>query len=203
VIDPRLRDDAVRTEQRAAWRARGSLRVEGFLERSLAPEVLDHVRRLPYQPAIASPGEPSFLFWRCAWKPEESCDHLLCALGRCIRGEVVGWASDVTGLALAPPDGLVVATLHEKGSFADLHEPGGRGRAVAFVLGLSPEPWPAESGGHLEIVDAASGAVLERRAPAWNALDLIDVRGPRAWRVPIVREHVEGRAIAGWLALAP
>lgn len=200
MIDPRLRTQASRSELQAAWRARRSLRIEGFLEDAVAREALAQLRTLPYNVAISDQAELSFQFWRCAWTPEIACDHLLCGLGRCLHGEALAWVADVTGLALAPPaDGLVVSTLYEKGSYLELHNDFGRGRAVAYFLGLCPAPWPAELGGHLELVDPATGAVLERRPPGWNTLDLLDVRGAGAWhQVPMLREHLEWRAISGW-----
>ena len=75
---------------------------------------------------------------------------------------------------------------------------------MAYVVGLSPEPWPAEEGGWLEFLGGPDGPVLERRSPGWNTLDLFDVRRPGRWhRVPILREHRARRTIAGWFHLAP
>jgi hypothetical protein len=195
VIDPRLRDLSTIAALQAAWRSAGALRVERFLDDATARAAHDDLLRLPH---VVELGDAS-LRWRCAYAPEPACEHLLCALGRCLLHEAREWVSVVTGLELAPPpDGLVTATLHEKGCYRDLRDEGGHGDAVAFVLGLTLEPWPPEQGGHLELVDGATGAVRERRPPGWNTLDLFDVRAPGAWQqVTLLREHREGRAIEG------
>jgi hypothetical protein len=200
IVTPRLAPPT--PAQRATW-ARGALRVEGLLDEALAREAHEHLGRVPWEVEVGAPPDPPWLAWRCAFAPEADCEHLLCALGRSLLGPVRAWAEDLTGVALAPPpDELVTATRLEKGSHVDLRDEGGRGRAVLVVLGLTPESWPPELGGHLERTDD-QGAVLERLAPGWRTLDLVDVRHPGAWlSVPLLRAHREARALASAFVLA-
>lgn len=200
-----LRDPAAIARAREAWARSSSLRVEGVLEEGAAREVLDAVRAEPH--AITLPDDPTtiaFQYWKWVGRPEPDCDHTLCRLGRVLQGDLLAWVAEVTGLELAPaPDRQVASALYTKGSYLDAHDDWGRGRAVAYVLGLTQgltlEPWPAEAGGWLEFLASREGPVLERRPPGWNTLDLFDVRAPGRWhRVPILREHRARRVIAGW-----
>lgn len=201
MLSPDLRSPTTIGALREVWARAGSLRVERVLDDAVANEVLDAVRREPH--AVTLPDDPTtiaFQYWKWVGRPEPACDHTLCRLGRTIQRDLLAWVEGLTGLALAPaPDGLVASALYTKGSYLDAHDDWGRGRAVAYVLGLTPSPWPQDDGGWLEFLDAREGAVTERRPPGWNALDLFDVRAPGRWhRVPILREHRERRAIAGW-----
>ena len=95
--------------------------------------------------------------------------------------------------------GRLLATLYTKGCYLAPHNDYDGTRAIAYVLGLSPRPWSAAQGGHLEFLSADGRRVLERRAPGWNTLDLFDVhRAPPLHRVPLVTEHVERRTLTGW-----
>jgi Rps23 Pro-64 3,4-dihydroxylase Tpa1-like proline 4-hydroxylase len=96
---------------------------------------------------------------------------------------------------------MVTATLYSRGCYLDAHNDTDGSRALAFVLGLTREPWPAERGGHLEFLDTGGGAirVRERRPPGWNTLDLFDVRRPdHIHRVPLVEDPVLRLAVSGW-----
>lgn len=201
MLSPALADPARLEDLRAAWRASGgNLRIEGFLGEDAARRALAAARVEPHRLALPSPDEAlTYQFWAASFAPEPDCEHPLCALGRFLLGSGREWVEALTGQALAPaPDRAVAAGAYIKGSYLDPHDDFGRGRALAFVLGLTPEPWPAALGGHLEFLDPA-GAVVERRAPGWNTLDLFDVRAPgRAHRVPILREHLERRTVYGW-----
>jgi Rps23 Pro-64 3,4-dihydroxylase Tpa1-like proline 4-hydroxylase len=97
-----------------------------------------------------------------------------------------------------------MATCYDKGSYLDAHDDLGRGRAVAYALELTPRPWARELGGHLEEIDPDTGAVIAHHAPAWNALVLHGVAtGRPSRRIPIVRDHVDRRALRGWYYPAP
>lgn len=201
MLNPALRDPATVARLREAWARAGSLRVDDVLDEAAAREVLDAVRSEPH--AITIPDDPktiAFQYWKWTGRPEPACDHALCRLGRALASDLLAWVAEVTGLDLAPaPDGLVVSTLYTKGSYLDSHDDWGRGRAVAFVLGLTSDRWPHDEGGWLEFLAARDGPALERRPPGWNTLDLFDVRAPGRWhRVPILREHRARRAISGW-----
>jgi hypothetical protein len=177
-----------------------NVRLTSVLDEAFAREALAAVSAQPH--ALSTPEEPPirFQYWKWINRPEADCDHVLCRLGRLIHTDLRARAERLTGLALAPaPDGLLAATLFTKGSYLDAHDDFGRGRAIAYVRGLTPEPWPAEEGGGHEFLAEDRETALERRPPGWNTLDLFDVREPGRWhRVPILRAHRSRRAIAGW-----
>jgi hypothetical protein len=202
VLTPEARDV---TRLRETWTRAGSLRVERALDDAATREVLEAVRREPHE--VSLPDEPPLRFqlWKWVGRPEPACDHTLCRLGRFIATDLRAWAEQVTGLPLAPaPDGLVASVLMTKGSYLDAHDDWGRGRAVAYVLGLTEAPWDEQDGGWLELLAGPDGPALERRPPGWATIDLLDVREPGRWhRVPILREHHARRTITGWFHPRP
>ena len=96
---------------------------------------------------------------------------------------------------------MLASDVHTKGAYAegyDDHEPG---LAVGFRLDLTPATWPADWGGHYEVLDALHGEVVSSHAPAWNSLDLFDLRQPGAWRrMPMLCRQVDGFVISGSFA---
>ena len=188
---------------RDAWRATGSLRVEGWLAADTPARLRDAARAARFELQVAPPTPLGFQYWSAAQVPDAACDHPLCELGRWLWSDGVAWVREVTGLALAPPaDRQIVTTLYDKGSYLDPHNDFDERRQVAFVYGLTEERWPAEEGGWLEFLDVDPDGVrvTERRSPGWNTLDLFDVRKPdRTHAVPILRRRAERRAIIGWL----
>ncbi|MCC6622912.1 MAG: hypothetical protein IT385_16755 [Deltaproteobacteria bacterium] len=204
MLTPRLTRPEVMAELSAGFRARGAVRVEAALRERHAAAMIGSLRAHPHAPFFQVDPDQGYQVWRYAWQPHGDCAHDLCALGRWLRGEGRAWAEAVTGLALAPdPEAPLVSDEVHKATFWDAYDDGGQGRAVAFMLHLVPASWPAEWGGHMEVLDAA-GAVVSRWAPTWNALDLFDVRAPGAWRrLPMIREHLEGFIVSGaWLPAA-
>jgi hypothetical protein len=202
-------DEAVR----AAWEAsHGNVRIDGFL----APEEVDRLATALSGQAfeLTRSSVDMYQYWRSDLHYDAACDHVLCALGRWLHDEAPAIAGRWTGMALAPDrDELLSANLYSKGSYLDVHNDFGKGRAVAFVLGLTREPWSAEEGGWLEFVrrgrpwgelspeerDSPDAEVLLRRPPGWNTLDLFDVRGQDRWhRVTLVRTHRARLTVSGW-----
>ncbi len=100
-------------------------------------------------------------------------------------------ASAVVGRALAPPMPRVihVASLR-RGAYVDegrtLAPPGG----IDVVLGLTGARWPAEAGGHTNVVDG--GQVRQRLAPGF---DTIDLYASCNYRVPLVVRPVRTLAV--------
>ncbi|MBX3467044.1 MAG: 2OG-Fe(II) oxygenase [Planctomycetes bacterium] len=186
---------------RRAWAAGEALRVAPALDEGEALALLEATRREPHALVVPEAPPIRFQFWKWAGIPEAACEHALCRLGRWTQTDLLAWVEAVTGLALAPPpEGPpCAAALYTKGSYLDAHDDYGRGRAVAYVLGLTPAPWPEADGGWLEFLAAQDGPVVEARPPGWNTLDLFDVRAPGRWhRVTLLREHHQRRTIAGW-----
>lgn len=204
-----LRSDESIARLRAAWALEPNLRIQPFLEEAAAQALLAALREQPHELLAGTPdvGGLQLQYLRYAFTPERACEHAVCEFGRWLHSEAVAWASRVTGKALAStPDGKVLATLYTQGSYLDAHNDYDGQRAVAFVIGLTPEPIPERLGGHLEFLGADDERVFvaERRAPAWNALDLFLVEAPdRPHRVSLVREPVERRAVSGWFHPAP
>lgn len=202
-----------------AWAAQRNLRVTDVLKAEVATALLAALRLQPYQlrsgPAPGEgPGALGFQYGECTLVPEVDCDHVTCAFARWWHGPGRTWLAHLTGMALtSPEDARIVATLYGKGCYLEAHNDFDGQRALAYVLGLTPGQWPAEEGGHLEFLAmGAMDAVVERRPPGFNTLDIFDVsriegpggsvaRGPTfgpVHRIPLVTQHVERRAISGW-----
>lgn len=199
---PRWLDPAVRAEAAAAFRATGNLRLDGVLADDAVAALHAAVRELGH-PLIAA-AAPDFAYQYGAYvaAPDATCDHAWCQFGRWWWTEGAALASEVTGMTLRPPrDRRIMTTLMQRGGFLDPHNDVDGQRRCAYVLGLSPAPWPAEDGGHLEFLAVEDGRVVvtERRPPGWNTLDLFDVRGAGVLhQVPIITADVERRAVTGW-----
>lgn len=200
-----MRDPAAVARLREVWARTGNLRVERALDEAAARDAVDAVCREAHGVTMAEAPPIWFQYWKWLGRPEPDCDHPLCRVGRFIATDLLAWTEQVTGQALAPaPDGLVASALFTKGSYLDAHDDWGRGRSIAYVIGLTEAPWDEEDGGWLEFLAAADGPVLERRPPGWRSLDLFDVREPGRWhRVPILREHHIRRTISGWFHPRP
>ncbi|MFO0744668.1 MAG: 2OG-Fe(II) oxygenase family protein [Myxococcota bacterium] len=204
MLAPRLARPDVLAPLADAWRRHGHVRVESAFRESAAAAWLaalrgsEHTARFHVDPTGAT---PSFQLWRFTWAPGQGCDHPLCELGRWLHGDGVGWMSALTGLDLAAPrERELYSDKASKATFYDAYDEGGAGHALAFMLQLTPAGWPPEWGGHLELLGGRDGPVVERLAPAWNALDLFDVRRPGAWRrMPMIVKHLDGFAVSGWL----
>jgi hypothetical protein len=206
MLTSEARDAATIARLREAWAAGGgNLRVERALDDGFAREAFDAACREPHEVSIPEAPPIEFLFWKWTALPEPDCDHTLCRLGRFIATDLLAWTEQITGLPLAPaPDGLLASVLWTKGSYLDAHDDWGRGRAVAYVIGLTEAPWDERDGGWLEFLGGQDGPVLERRPPGWCTIDLFDVREPGRWhRVPLLREHRVRRTIAGWFHPRP
>ncbi|HTM21629.1 MAG TPA: 2OG-Fe(II) oxygenase family protein [Kofleriaceae bacterium] len=197
MLHPRLRDPDAVAALADAFAASGSLRIDSVLDERAAATLADALAAQPF--ALKSPrGDLRFLYYEHAFVPETGCDHPTCAAGRWLWSEAAALAGRLAGAALGPPvDRMVTATLYSRGCYLDAHNDTDGSRALAFVLGLTRDTWPAERGGHLEFLHGL--AVRERRAPGWNTLDLFDVRAPRhTHRVPMLLDPVLRLAVSGW-----
>ena len=185
---------------RAAWAGRRSLRVVGLLSPSVCVMLRDTLREVEH-PLVLSPTDR---YRQHSYRPGAAEVPRLERFGRWLQQGFVDWVAGWTGEALASaPSGRVSATLLTRGSRLGLRSDADGQRALAFIIGLTPSPWPAAEGGHLELCRrTARGEVelIERRPPGWGTLDLFDVSDPEVlYRVPALTEDREARAVVGWL----
>ena len=187
---------------RRVWAEQHSLRIDGVLEPAQATALLGALRQAPHALVSAPPDNFAYLYWKRTATPAAESDPVLSSFSAWMGSGFVDWVSSWSGQALAPhPSREVTATLFGYGCYLDTHNDFGHGRRLAFVLGLTPEAWPAGEGGHLEFL-SPDGAV-ERRVPGWNTLDIFDVTGQdRFHRIPILTASRERRAVSGWLYAA-
>jgi hypothetical protein len=205
--------DAGIERARAAWvESGGNLRLEEFL----APDEAERLETafLLQEFELTRSAVDMYQYWRSDLHHDLACVHPVCALGRWLHGEAPAVIGRMLGVPLsAPPDEIVTCNLYSKGSYLDVHNDFGAGRAVAFVLGLTRPGWGHEEGGWLEFIsrgqaweelrpeerDRDDAEVLLRRGPGWNTLDLFDVRGLDRWhRVTILRTHRLRLTVSGW-----
>ena len=91
------------------------------------------------------------------------------------------------------------ATRYSPGDFLTRHDDAvaGKGRRMAYVLGLTPD-WAAEWGGLL-LFHGADGSVVETFAPRFNALSLFAV--PQSHSVSFIAPYAGAArlSVTGWL----
>lgn len=185
----RLSDPGVLAELAARWRARPALRIEGALAPGLAAELAAVVRTLPL--GAVRDRDRDEIRWRCLVTVPPGVDpqlpECLFRVARMARDELPGLLLAITGerLAVATPERLSIVGLR-KGSYAAESAPE---RGVEVVLGIAAVPWPAEWGGHTEVLDPEG----ESWAPAADVLELRGAGVPA--RIPVVTRHVESLAI--------
>lgn len=201
-LAPRCRRPKVMAALQAEWRAHGFVRVSDAFREAEAARWLAALRACEHVAYAHADPLASWQFRRFTWVPGDACDHPQCALGRWLYGPGRAWMAELTGIALASSaPGELFSDEAAKASFYDAYDDHVPGRAIAFQVQLVPAPWPPEWGGHLECLGAADGPVVRSVAPAWNALDLYDVRRPGAWRrMPMIVEHLDGVVVSGGLA---
>lgn len=202
MLHPSLQSRAAIDRLRARWSERRNLRIEPFLDQDIAQQLAVHLRGEPYAFRAAEPSRFNFQYWELEVVPHADCDHPRCAFGRWLWRDGAAWLGALTGMDLAPPpDKMMVSTLYDKGCYLEPHSDSDGDRRLAFVLGLTPQPRDEQGGGHLEFLEAIDGRVQvgERRAAAWNSLDVFDVRSHGfVHQVSLVTEPSERRALSGW-----
>jgi hypothetical protein len=178
---------------------RGAVRVAPAFAEASAVTFLQALSAVEFQPGQRMHPHDGHQIWRFGWVPGVGCDHPLCELGRWLAGDGVGWASALVGRALvAAPEPMLFADRANKATFRDPWDAAAEvpGREVAVLVHLTTGPWPAAWGGHLERLDGRDGVLVERLAPAWNAVDVVDLRAPGRWlRQPLIDRHVIGYTV--------
>ena len=199
MLVPRLHRPEVLGSLRAAWSENASVRVEPLFLEVHAARFLAGLRIVEHAPIQHFDSKEGFQAWRFGWVPgTDDCDHPLCILGRWLSGDGLNWVSALTGLDLTPAsDPTLFSDRAAKATYFEPYNDACNDRVVALRLHFTPATWPAEWGGHLELLDGPEGEVVDRLPPAWNAVDLFDVRGPSAWRrLPLIQKHMEGYTVS-------
>lgn len=203
MLAPRLASAAARAALAETFRRQGRVRVPDAFREAEAARWLGALQASEHRPLfLHDPRAPGYQVWRFAWQPgEDACDHPLCELGRWVHGDALPFLEAVTGLELRPERRELTSDSLAKGTFWDAYDEGGGGAALALQIQLAPAAWPASWGGHMELLAGPDGPLVERVPPAWNALDLYDVRRPGAWRrLPLIVKHLDGFVVAATLA---
>lgn len=197
-IHPDLADPARLATLADRWRRDRQLRIERALVPGLAAELATVAGRLPLSAAL----DERELSWRCLIEtprvPDPQTHECLHRLVRFVEIDLVDLVGAITGRSLraVAPARLDVRALR-KGSYRDPASADDDAE-LAFVLGISAGSWPAEWGGHLELLDDR-GAVVARRPPGADTLDLL---APSRVRVPLLTRAVECIAVYGDLGAA-
>ncbi len=203
MLSPQLHPDLRGADPIAAlqqrWARERSMRIQPWLDDTFASQLLKDLRAQPYEFRALEPGRFNYQFWQLDNTPHDDCDHGLCAFSRWMWSDGCAWLAELTSMALQPPpERNLVSTLYSKGCFLDAHSDCFEGRALAFVIGLTPSSQP-HAGGHLEFL-AGDHTVTERRVADWNTLDIFDVTDhDRVHQVSLLTSAYERRAISGWL----
>lgn len=177
----------------------GNVLVPDALESGLAAEAYLVLSRLPFGPETNRQGTHVAWCGALAVPPTPDPQNPACLyrLLRFLDQDLPAWVGAGLGRSLRPlyPGQLMVWTFR-KGGFADAVQPLAPDGIDVF-LSLTAQRWPADWGGHLDILDDA-GQVAASHAPGPGQLHL--TRGTRI-RVPLVVRPIE----AVWLrsALVP
>jgi hypothetical protein len=178
-------------------------RICDVLVPGLAAELAAWLGRLP----IAACWDPASreLSWRASLRMPEVADPqlppCLFQLVDFLEHELGPIAEAIAGRPLRVLEPRVAdLRVLRKGSYADGARTDVPAGGMAAVIGLTGACWPAEWGGHTELL-GADDVVLLRRAPGWDTLDLVDAGQPL--RVPLVLRHVESLAVHAVLAPVP
>lgn len=184
---------------RVEWQSRGAVRLGPAFPEARAVDFMRALRGVEHVAEQRVDPVHGLQRWRYGWEPGSDCvDHPLCELGRWLRGDGRAWVATLIGQSLAAaPESMLVCDEARKASFVDPWDEAAPGSAVAVRVHLCTAPWPQTWGGHLERLERADGPVVDRWAPAWNALDLFDLGAGRpTWRrLPMIDRHVEGWTI--------
>jgi len=201
MLVPRLARAEVVAEVRARFQAMGRVRIEAAFPEAQAAACLTALRGSEHAALQRVDPAAGFQIWRFGFVPGVGCEHPLCELGRWLQGDAVGWVSALTGAPLgAELDPMLLSDKACKAAFRDGYDARAEtvGRAIGYQVHFTPATWPVEWGGHLEVLAGPGGEVIERWAPAWNAIDVFELRGGVSWRrLPMIERHVEGYTITG------
>lgn len=202
LLAPAARALAARERLAEALLRDGHARLEPALPEAFVVQCLRALRGAGFAADQRVDPDRGFQIWRFDWDPAHPSpclEHPLCDLGRAFQGGLRRWLEAVTGLTLASPELPFEAQRLGKGGFLDpRRDERAEAPGLLALLHLATAPWPATWGGHVELSDATEttdeGTTLARPkvlGPAWNALDLVDLRRLPWHRVPLLTRHVD------------
>ena len=184
------------------WKSHRNVRIEHAFEADIIDSIYQSLPTLDFQLAHqVSADSFSYQFYKTIihqhWDPFQP----YATLWTWLNGEGLDWLESLTEQPLAPPSPKAVsAALYTKGCYLEPHNDSGQDRAIAFVIGFTPQTWPPHQGGHLQFLDE-HGALAEQRAPGYNTLDIFDVRDQNhCHEIPLLTEHVQRYTISGWFS---
>ena len=200
------RESAI-SELEQRWNTHPNLRIHDFLTEEASTELHAALSKRTLFFHTTRPGSFRYQYWADAIHIDTEPDPQAGSFARWLYSEAMDWIGAWTGQALhPPPDRQLITTLYTRGCYLDPHNDADGKRAIAFVIGLTPETWPESEGGSLEFLesDSKNVRIAESRAPGWNTIDLFSVHDRTfVHRVPMLRTDRYRRALAGWFYLDP
>ena len=191
------------TDFREQWQRDENIRIENILPEDTANRWAETILRCPLRSYLQHDEHIQCFMWRCTFTPENTPPELTEA-AEWVNNTLPETLSKLTGRKIgAPQPPSLPIAVFRKGSYLDTHNDFGAGPSVAWVLGLTREPWTHADGGCLEFMaDQHSDTVIESRLPGFNTLDVYTVHPRARWhRVSIVRKHAHRITISSWLPI--
>ena len=187
----------------AQWGQDENLRIEHVLADDVAHRWADAILQCPLRSYFQHDEHIRCFMWRCTFTPENTPPELTDA-AKWVNTTLPNLLTQLTGRTIGPPNppSLPLA-VYRKGSYLDTHNDFGAGPSLAWVLGLTRDPWTEADGGCLEFMESQqSETVLERRLPGFNTLDVYTVHPRDRWhRVSLVRTHGHRVTLSSWLPI--
>lgn len=208
-LHPKVVEERALGELRKTWARSRRIRIEGLMRPGLAAEIAKWAMNGAFSFEARHVNEVRCVFWSQSHRwptdatppPSAACSTLIelltvdiPALAQAITGQRV-WRVHDEGFSFH---------WYTKGCYLDAHTDQGANRALAFVMGLTQQRWPAERGGHLEFLAPDEHTVIDRVEPGFDTLDLFCIHPlTRPHRIPIIQDAVTRLSINGWLAAEP
>jgi hypothetical protein len=211
-LHPRLRDQAVLHALRDAWVAGGdSIRIESVL----APALADALAACAWSELAFVPFHMNDdTYGRCfLWRSVQPLtDHVrgqrlrppLDRAADFVTRDLPWLVNELTGRQTSVPELRLGFCWLSKGCYIDVHNDMWDRPALGWVLGLTPDPWPEDDGGHLTFYAEDKTTPIGSRPPGWDTLDLYTVQPyPRWHAVPLLRTARKRMTLTGLLTDPP
>jgi hypothetical protein len=198
MLHPYYQQTDVRAQLALQWQTQPAMRIENLFTEDAITAMYEALATCPFTFSHLQTETLSFQYWKHLLRPDD-LESPLRPLQQWLATPGRQWVQDITGEPLENAnEPSTAACLYTKGCFLDPHNDTGHGRAVAFVLGLTPGEWSRERGGWLHFLDG-EGQTISARPPGFNTLDLFDVSAPHTLHeVPLLQAHLRRYTIAGW-----
>ena len=201
MLSPHWIESHTKETMRDKWQRTRNLRLTSLFEPQAFQAVYQALPFLPFSLAYSSQADFGYRYWKAPFANRATTHASLQPLIDWLLGPGTDWVAELTHSPIQPPqwDGLA-ACLFTKGSYLERHNDRDGSRAIAFVIGLTPETWPAQDGGHLRFYASDSAPhFTEERPPGYNTLDLFDVEAGACWHsVSMLRHHRQRYTLSGW-----